>query len=113
MLDPDGDGDGADASSLPFKVGQDPAAFPLLDGRDVELGQLVAPEGAADQQRQDHIVAFALQRRAIGDREQLFGLLAGQPVPQPGSLLADVGDVGEAGLLFSELIVVVFQNYLS
>ena len=56
-----------------------------------QIGQLVAPEGAAEQKRQDHVVAFALQRGAVGDRQQLFGVLAGQPVPQPGSLLANVG----------------------
>jgi hypothetical protein len=30
---------------------------------------------------------------------QVDGLLPGQPVPQPGSLLANVGDVGQAGRL--------------
>src|SRR5258705_211035 len=67
VLDPDRDGDGADASSLPFKVGQDPAALPLLDGLDIELGQLVAPQGAAHQQRQDDVIAFALQGGAVRD----------------------------------------------
>ena len=62
MLDPDRNGDGADASSLPFKVGQDPAPLPLLDGLDVKLGQFVPPQGAANQKRQDHVVAFALER---------------------------------------------------
>jgi hypothetical protein len=58
----------------------------LLDGLDLELGQFVAPEGAADQQRQDDVVAFALQGGAVGDGQQLLGLLAGQPVPLQGSL---------------------------
>jgi hypothetical protein len=58
LLDPDGDGDGADAPALAFEVGQHPPSLSLLNGSDVELGQLVLPEGAADQQRQDHIVAF-------------------------------------------------------
>ena len=96
-----GDGDGADAPALALEVGQDPAAFPLLDGRDVELGQFVPPVGAADQKRQDHVIPFALNRRAVGDSQQLFGLLAGQPVPQPGALLANVGDVGQVILLHS------------
>ena len=43
LLDPDGDGHGADAPALALEVGQDPAPLPLLDGRDVEFGQLVAP----------------------------------------------------------------------
>ncbi len=91
-----GDGHGADASSLPFKVGQHPPPLALLDGLDVELGQLLPAQGAADQQRQDHVIAFALQGRAVGNGQQLFGLLPGQPVSQPGSLLADVRDVREA-----------------
>ena len=91
LLDPDGDGNGADAPALALKVGQDPPSLSLLDGLDIELGQLVAPEGAADQQRQDDVVAFALQCGAVGDGQQLLRLLAGQPVAQPGSLLADVG----------------------
>jgi hypothetical protein len=43
------------------------------------------------------VVAFALQGGAIGDLEQLSGLFPGEPVAQPGSLLPDVGDVGETG----------------
>jgi hypothetical protein len=81
VLDPDGDGDGAHAPALALEVGQNPPAFALLDGRNVELGQLVPPEGAADQQRQDHVIAFSFQGRAVGDGDQFFRLLAGQPVP--------------------------------
>jgi hypothetical protein len=88
---------------LPSRVGQDPPSLALLDGLDVELGQLVPPEGAANQQRQDHVVAFALERCAVGDSQQLLGLLAVQPVSQPGSLLTDVGDLGQGrGLLGPE-----------
>jgi hypothetical protein len=61
LLDPDRDGDGADAPAFALKVGQDPPSLALLDGLDVELGQLVLPQGAADQQRQDDVVAFALE----------------------------------------------------
>jgi hypothetical protein len=53
----------------------------VLDGLDVELGQLVAPQGAADQQRQDDVVALALQGGAVGDGQQLFGLLAVSQFP--------------------------------
>jgi hypothetical protein len=88
---------------FPSRSARTLSSLALLDGLNVELGQLVPPEGAANQQRQDHVVAFALQSRAVGDSQQLFGLLASQPVSQPGSLLADVGDVGRAGLLLSEL----------
>jgi hypothetical protein len=91
VLDPDGDGDGTDAPALAFKVGQDPASLPLLNCRDVELCQFVATQGAADQKSQDHVVAFALEGRAVGDGQQLLRLLRGQPVAQPGALLAQVG----------------------
>jgi len=37
----------------------------LFDGLDVKLGQFVPPQGAANQKRQDHVVAFALQSGAI------------------------------------------------
>jgi hypothetical protein len=40
---------------------------------------------------------FKVERSGTASR--FLGLLAGQPVPQPGSLLPDVGDVGQAGRL--------------
>ena len=59
LLDPDRHGNRADASSLPFHITQDPAALPQLDGLDVERGELLAAQGAADQQCQDDVVALA------------------------------------------------------
>jgi hypothetical protein len=70
----------------------------LLDGLDVKLGQFVPPQGAANQKRQDDVVAFALERRAVWDSQQLLGLLAVQPVSQPGSLLTDVEDKTRNGI---------------
>jgi hypothetical protein len=106
LLDPDRDGHGADAPALALEVGQHPPSLPLLNGLDVKLGQLVPPEGAADQKRQDHGVALALEGRAVGDGQKFFGLLPGQPVPQPSSLLPDVGDIGQARrLLRSDQVV--------
>jgi hypothetical protein len=66
LLDPDGDGDRPNAPP-PFalEVSQHPPAFSLLDGRDVELGQLVPPEGATDQKGQDDIVALPFQGVAL------------------------------------------------
>jgi hypothetical protein len=65
LLDPGGDGNGADASFLSFEIRQHPSALSLLDGFDVEPShQLGPPQGAANQQRQDHVIAFALQGRA-------------------------------------------------
>jgi hypothetical protein len=63
VLDPDGDGHGADAPAFAFEVSQDPPALSLLNGRDVELGQLVPPQGATDQKGQDDIVALPFQGR--------------------------------------------------
>jgi hypothetical protein len=39
---------------------QDPSSLPLLDGLDLKLGQLIAAEGAADQERQHDVVALGL-----------------------------------------------------
>jgi hypothetical protein len=41
------------ASSLPLEVGQNPSSLTLLDGLDLEVGQLVPPQGATDQQCQE------------------------------------------------------------
>lgn len=41
------------ASSLPLEVGQNPSSLTPLDGLDLELGQLVPPEGATDQECQE------------------------------------------------------------
>jgi hypothetical protein len=66
----------------------------------------VPAQGAADQQGQDDIAALAFQGGAVGDGQELLRLLAGKPVPQPSSLLPDVGDVGQAGrLLQSDHVV--------
>ena len=48
-----------------------------------------------DQERKDRIVPLSFQGRAVGHGEQFLCLLPGQPVPHPGSLLPDVGDVGQ------------------
>src|SRR5258707_7724319 len=88
MLHPDRDGDGPDAPALAFEVGQNPPSLPLLDGLDVELGQLVPPEGATDQERQDHVVALPFQGRAVGNGKQLL-LLARGSANFPGEYLSD------------------------
>jgi hypothetical protein len=90
---------GAETPALALEVGQNPAPLALLDGRYLEPGQFVPPQGAADRQRQDDVVALALQGRAVGDGQQLCGLLAGQPVAQASPPLTEVGDIGQAGRL--------------
>ena len=60
-------------------------------------------DGGVDQ---DDVVALAFQGGAVGDSQQFLGLFAGQPIPPPGSLLPNVGDVGQAGrLLRSDHVV--------
>jgi hypothetical protein len=71
-----------------------PPVLAHLDLFYIKVGELVPAQGAADQERQDRVIAFALQGGAVGDGQQLLRLLPGQPVPQPGSLLPDFGDVG-------------------
>jgi hypothetical protein len=53
---------------------------------------------AADQQGQDDVITLAFEGGAVGHGQQLLGLLAGQPVAQPGALLTDVGNVGQADM---------------
>ena len=56
--------------SLPFEIDEHPAALPELDRLNNEGGQFLPAKGAADQQRQDHVVALALQYRPIGKPAQ-------------------------------------------
>jgi hypothetical protein len=83
------------------------ALSPNGEAKPSAAGSQPAPRSlvrTTDQQRQDDIVAF--EGGAVRDRQEFFGLLASKPVPQPGSLLADVGDVGQAGrLLRSDHVV--------
>ncbi len=65
LLAPYRDGDGPHAPSLPFKIGQYPATFALLDRPDVERSELLPAQGATDQERKDDVVPFALEGRAI------------------------------------------------
>ena len=55
-----------DGGDFAAEIGQDPAPLALLDGLDLELGQLVPPQGAADQKRQDDVVALPLEGGAVG-----------------------------------------------
>ena len=100
LLDPERNGDGADAATLATHVRNHPTSLTHLDVLDVEVRQLPPAQGAADQQRQYHVVALALQRRAVGHGEQFLGLLARQPVSQAGSLLPDVRDFGQISGFF-------------
>ena len=100
LLDPYRDRHGADPAPFPFEIDQHPAALPQLDRIDIERGELLPAQGAADQKRQDHVIPLALERRPIGNGQQLLRLLPGQPVPQPGSLLGDVGNLGQVRGLF-------------
>ena len=96
LLDPQRNGYRPDAPSLPHQIGQDPAALPQLDRGHVQGREFLPAQGAADQQTEDAGVALAFQGRAVRYRQQLFGLLAGEPVAQASSLLPDVGHFGEA-----------------
>ena len=64
------------------------------------VGQFLAPQRTADQKSQDDVVSLPFQLRAVGHLQQFFRLLAGQPVPQPNSLLAQVWDASQVLRLF-------------
>jgi hypothetical protein len=68
----DRDGDGADTPAFALEIGQHPPSLSLLNGLDVELGQLIPPQGTAHQSRQDHVIAFALQSGAVGTASSSF-----------------------------------------
>ncbi len=89
--------------SLPFEIRQHPPALPELDGCHVEFGQLIRAQGAADEQRQDDVIPFSCGGRPVRYGKQLLRLVASQPVPEAGSLLPDVRNVGQvSGLLSRE-----------
>jgi hypothetical protein len=52
VLDPEWDCHRADSAALPTKIWQDPSALPHLDAVNVQTGQLLPPQSAAQQQRQ-------------------------------------------------------------
>ena len=59
LFDPERDGHGAPASSLPLEVEQHPAVVAQLQMPHLEADQLVAAQPAGDQQRQHGPVANA------------------------------------------------------
>jgi hypothetical protein len=71
-----------------------------LDLLNIQVGELLAAQRAADQQCEDRVIALSFNRRAVGDRKQLFCLLPGQPVAEPSSLLRDIRDLGQIRGLF-------------
>jgi hypothetical protein len=91
LFDPRRDRHGADPAALAAEVRDYPPVLAHLDLLYIKVGQLVPAQGAADQEGQDHVVPLAFQGGAVGDGQKFPGLVAGQPVPQADSLLADVG----------------------
>ena len=97
LLDPERHGNGTDAPSLPHQVDDRRPALALDDLLELQLGELLAAQPAADQERQQGVVAFADQLLLVRHGEEFLGLVAVEPVPHPGSLLADIGDIGDRG----------------
>ena len=82
-LHPDRHGYCANAATLAAEVGDRPSVLPLLQVLYNEAGQFPTSQCAADQEREEGVITFALQGRAVRDGQQLPGLLLGQPVSQP------------------------------
>jgi hypothetical protein len=99
LLDPHRDRHRANASSLPFEICQHPAALPQLDRIDIEQGELLPAQDAADQHAQQDVIPLALERRAVWNGEQCFRLFARQPVAEASSLLRYIGVSLEFGHL--------------
>ena len=68
LLDPDRDRDSSDSAALATKIGQDPSPLAHLDSVNVHAGQLLPPQGAAQQQRQNHVVPLPFDLGAVRDR---------------------------------------------
>ena len=64
MLHPQRHSHGAKPAALAAEVDDDPAVLAQLDLGDVERGQFPPPERAADQEREDAVVALPFQRGA-------------------------------------------------
>jgi len=52
-------------------------------------------QSAADQERNDHVISFALESWPVRDCEKLLRLFTSEPVAQPSSLLSDVGNASQ------------------
>ena len=83
LLHPGGHGNAAHPLSLPFQIQQHPARLPHLEASEGQSGTLAAAQGAAEQQRQDRVVALAFGVAPVGNGKQLARLLQRQPVPCP------------------------------
>ena len=81
-----------------------------LDLLNIQVGELLAAQRAADQQCEDRVIALSFNRRAVGDRKQLFCLLPGQPVAEPSSLLRDIRDL--VRFAASSALCSIFRLYI-
>ena len=85
LFGPGGDGDGADAFSLAFQIGDDPAAGALLDISYLEADEFGAAEGAAEEQAEDGAVADGFRSRCRRGRAagRGLGLVPTNSLPSP------------------------------
>jgi hypothetical protein len=59
-----------DPAALPTKIGQYPSALPHLDTVNVQIGQLLPAQGAAQQQGQNRVVPLPFDLGAVRDGEE-------------------------------------------
>jgi hypothetical protein len=91
LLDPYRNSHGANPAPFSFEIGQHLPPFPQLDGIDIEHGEFLPAQGAADEHGQEDVIPLALGRRPIGNGQQFPCLFTGEPVSLARSLLRDVG----------------------
>ena len=82
---------------LAHQVDDHPAAFTLLDVRDVQRHGFRPPQSTAKEHSEKGSVPLAFQRRYVRRLDELFGLPDRQPVPQPNALLLDPFDAHDPG----------------
>ena len=97
LLHPDRHRNRTDAPSLPYQIDDRRPALALDDLFELQLGELLAAQAAADQEGEECVVAFADQLFKVRHCEEFLRLVPVEPVPHSGSLLADIGHIGDRG----------------
>lgn len=87
LLDTHGDDHGADAAAFAAKVGDDPAVLAQLNVCNGERGKFPSPQGAADQEGKNGVVALPLRGGPVGDGQQLAAcsLVSQSPAGSPAA----------------------------
>jgi hypothetical protein len=87
--DPFRHGNRSNVPTLANEIHYGPMFFALLQMREIQIGQLAAPEHTPKQDGQDCAVSFAFQRLRIRSLPKAAGLVRREPIPKPHAQLFD------------------------